>query len=207
VPDLSLETAAGAPSLRVAGVDEVGRGPLAGPVVAAAVILPASGLPGGLAGAIDDSKALSAARRPGLATAIAEHAAVGLGRATVEEIDVLNILRASFLAMTRALAALDVAPAVALIDGNRVPADLPCRAVAVVRGDRLSLSIAAASIVAKVARDTEMRRLAAEFPGYGWERNAGYGTAEHRAALARLGPCDHHRRSFAPVSQALAITR
>ncbi|MEQ8966987.1 MAG: ribonuclease HII [Azospirillaceae bacterium] len=207
MPDLSLEIAAGAPGLPVAGVDEVGRGPLAGPVMAAAVVLPAHGLPDGLAAAIADSKTLAAARRAVLAEAIGAHAAVALGEASVEEIDRHNILQATFLAMSRALTGLAAAPAVALIDGNRVPPGLACRAEAVIKGDGASLSIAAASIVAKVARDAEMARLAADFPGYGWERNAGYGTAEHRAALTRLGPCTHHRRSFAPVSEALAITR
>ena len=206
MPDLSLEIAAGAPDAHVAGVDEAGRGPLAGPVVAAAVVLPAAGLPAALAGAIDDSKALSAARRAALRPAIAAACAVGIGAASVAEIDALNILQATFLAMRRAIAALPRRPAVVLIDGNRLPPRLPCPGRTVVHGDRLSLSIAAASIVAKVTRDRAMARLAAVHPGYGWERNAGYGTAEHLAALGRLGVTPHHRRSFAPVSQQLSIT-
>nr|WP_207478105.1 ribonuclease HII [Arenibaculum pallidiluteum] len=204
-PDFSLETAAGhGTAALVCGVDEVGRGPLAGPVVAAAAILPHQSLPGWLADAIDDSKALKRALRDDLAPALREHAWIGLGLASVEEIDALNILRASHLAMERAIASLGVVPDLALVDGNLLP-PLPCRGRAVVKGDARCLSIAAASIVAKVARDAMMAELAEAFPGYGWERNAGYGTAEHRAALAHLGPTPHHRRSFAPVAEQLAL--
>ena len=130
-------------------------------------------------------------------------AAVGVGIASVEEIDALNILRANDLAMLRAIAALDPAPAAALIDGNRVPPGLPCRALALVGGDGRSLSVAAASIIAKVTRDRIMGELAGAHPGYGWERNMGYGTAEHRAALIRFGVTPHHRRSFRPIHNIL----
>ena len=183
----------------VAGLDEVGRGPLAGPVVAAAVILhePMAGLA--------DSKKLSAKRRETLAMALhrSDRASVGLGAASVDEIEALNILGATMLAMQRALARLGVTPDLALVDGNRLP-DLPCPAEAVVGGDGLVPAIAAAaSIVAKVTRDRLMAKLDHRHPGYGWSKNAGYPTAEHRAALQRLGPCRHHRMSFGPV-RALA---
>ena len=206
-PDLALETKAGWPGLPVAGVDEVGRGPLAGPVVAAAVIIPADGLPADIADRVDDSKALKPAVRVSIADRLLATCPTAVGRAEVAEIDDLNILRASWLAMARALASLPSSPAHILVDGNRVPPDLGCPATPVVGGDRRCLSIAAASIVAKVARDREMAELAARFPGYGWERNAGYPTAEHRAAIDRLGITPHHRRSFSTVSQRLSITR
>ena len=203
-PDLRLETAAGAPDRRVAGIDEVGRGPLAGPVVAAAVVLPVSGLAPDLADRIDDSKRVRLRDRPGLAAAVEAVCAVGIGWASVEEIDRLNILQATFLAMLRALDGLpEGVPDLALVDGKFLPANLPCRGQAVVGGDRVSLSIAAASIVAKVHRDRHMADLAAESPGYGWERNAGYGTAEHISAMQRLGITRHHRRSFRPCSDIL----
>lgn len=196
-PDFSFEERA--PAAPVAGVDEAGRGPWAGPVVAAAVILDPARTPEGL----NDSKKLSAKRREALAEALAAVAEIGVGIASVEEIDRLNILQASFLAMRRALAALPRAPGYALIDGNRVPADLPCPAAAVVKGDGRSLSIAAASIIAKTTRDRIMAELAAVHPEYGWDRNAGYGVAAHRAALARCGLTPHHRRSFRPIHNML----
>lgn len=183
----------------VAGVDEVGRGPLAGPVTAAAVVLDPAALPQGL----DDSKRLSATARRALALQIMQTARWSVAHATVAEIDTLNILRASHLAMRRALAALDPAPGFALIDGNRLPGDLPCPAQAVVKGDARCLSIAAASILAKVSRDAIMAELAAEWPGYDWERNAGYPAPAHLAALKHLGATPHHRRSFAPVRKIL----
>lgn len=185
--------------LPVCGVDEAGRGPWAGPVVAAAAILDPEAAPPGL----NDSKKLSAARRETLFAALADCAEIGVGVATVEEIDRLNILQASFLAMRRAVAALPRAPGCALIDGRHVPAGLPCPAEAVVRGDGRSLSIAAASIVAKVTRDAMMAALAAAHPEYGWERNAGYGVPAHAAALAAHGVTPHHRRSFAPIHKIL----
>lgn len=182
----------------VCGVDEAGRGPLSGPVVAAAVILPKSGVPDGLA----DSKTLKRTERERLLAAIQASAEVGVGIASVEEIDRINILQATLMAMARAVAALPRVPLLALVDGNRPP-DLPCAVECIVKGDARVPAIAAASIVAKETRDRIMDRLAAECPGYGWERNAGYGTAEHRAALVRLGPTVHHRRSFAPVRELL----
>ncbi|MGK9169110.1 ribonuclease HII [Inquilinus limosus] len=205
MPDWSLEIECGAPVRRVAGLDEVGRGPLAGPVLAAAVVLTRP-LDPKLASLIDDSKVLTPQRREALVPRIKAVAQVGIGWATVEEIDRINILQASLLAMRRAVEALPERPEMALVDGNKLPDGLPCDGRAVVGGDALSLSIAAASILAKVVRDHEMLRLSAHHPGYGWERNVGYATPEHLAAIARLGVCEHHRRSFAPVSQRLAIT-
>ncbi|MEX5728066.1 ribonuclease HII [Rhodovulum iodosum] len=199
-PDDSYEAAALARGLSpVVGVDEVGRGPLAGPVTAAAVRLDFARLPPGL----DDSKRLSALRRAALAAAIRETAEVSVGHASVAEIDLLNILQASHLAMCRAIAGLRTPPALALIDGNRLPRDLPCAGTAVVKGDARCLSIAAASIVAKVERDALMVDLAQQHPGYGWERNAGYPTKAHLAALRDIGVSPHHRRSFAPVHNIL----
>lgn len=195
-PDLHLERALDG---LVAGIDEAGRGPWAGPVVAAAVILERDAVPQG----IDDSKALTRVRRETLFKALQASATIGVGQASVGEIEHLNILAATMLAMARAVEDLGVVPCHALIDGNRAP-DLACPATTVVGGDRRSLSIAAASIIAKVTRDAIMARLAADHPGYGWERNAGYGTAEHRAALDRLGVTPHHRRKFAPIARRLA---
>ncbi|TMV51018.1 ribonuclease HII, partial [Thioclava sp. BHET1] len=193
IPDYSFEAAAHARGhLRIAGVDEVGRGPLAGPVTAAAVILDPDDLPEGLR----DSKVLSAARRETLAQEILARAEVSIAHASVEEIDRLNILRASHLAMERALAGLRVDHA--LIDGNLIPRGLALSAEALVKGDARSLSISAASIVAKVARDRIMVDLAQQHPGYGWERNAGYPSKAHLAALQDLGVTPHHRRSFKP---------
>ncbi|MFA5539325.1 MAG: ribonuclease HII [Gemmobacter sp.] len=199
-PDDSYETAARARgALRIAGVDEVGRGPLAGPVLAAAVILDPAHLPAGLA----DSKALTPARRTALAQEIHATATVCIAEASVAEIDARNILNATYLAMTRAVAGLAIAPDHLLIDGNRLPPGLPCPAETVVKGDARCLSIAAASIVAKVARDRLMVDLAQQHPGYGWERNAGYPTKDHLAALLNLGVTPHHRRSFRPVHNIL----
>jgi len=203
-PDLSLETAASAAgALCIAGVDEAGRGPLAGPVMAAAVILNPAAIPPGL----NDSKRLTAARREALEPLIQASTIWALSQASVAEIDALNILRASHLAMTRALAGLSRPPDLALIDGNLLPAGLPCRGQAVIGGDGRSLSIAAASILAKVARDRIMRDLDRDFPGYGWARNMGYPSAGHRDALHRLGLTPHHRRSFAPIRQILCQER
>lgn len=201
-PDLTHETATG---LRlVAGVDEAGRGPLAGPVTAAAVILDPACIPPG----IDDSKRLTAAQRERLAQAIREQAlAFCVAQASVAEIDALNILQASLLAMRRALAGLTPQPQVALIDGNRLPKGLPMPAQALVKGDAKSLSIAAASILAKVERDRIMCELSATNPGYLWEKNAGYPTPEHLFALQTHGVTPHHRRSFAPVRKMLCEER
>lgn len=196
LPDYTHEAALGA---RVAGVDEAGRGPLAGPVAAAAVVLDPGRLPLGL----NDSKVLTAARREALFEQIHACAEVSLAWASVEEIDRLNIRAASLLAMRRAIEGLRSVPCAALIDGNACPDGLPCRGVMLIKGDALSVSVAAASIIAKVARDRVMRALAAECPGYGWEVNAGYPTAAHRAALLHLGVSPHHRRSFRPVHNIL----
>jgi len=195
-PDYSLER--GCP-LPVCGIDEAGRGPWAGPVVAAAVILDPAAIPEGL----DDSKRLTAARREALLSALEARAIIGIGRATVEEIGSMNILQASFLAMRRAVAALSAQPALALIDGHMLPPGLPCPARAVIGGDGLALSIAAASIVAKVTRDRLMVALSQQCPGYGWETNMGYGTRRHAEGLARLGVTPHHRRTFEPVHKIL----
>ena len=197
-PDFSHEAAAVARgALRVAGVDEVGRGPLAGPVTACAVILDPARIPAGLA----DSKTLTAARREVLCLEIMAVAKVSVAHATVEEIDTLNILRASHLAMERAVASLGADHA--LIDGNLIPRGLICPATAIVKGDACCLSIAAASIVAKVTRDRIMVDLAQQHPGYGWESNAGYPTQAHLMALRTLGVTAWHRRSFAPVHNIL----
>lgn len=199
-PDYSHEAAARARGLaHIAGVDEVGRGPLAGPVTAAAVILDPDNIPPGL----NDSKKLTQKRREALFDAILVSARVGIAHASVEEIDTHNILRASHIAMLRAVAALSPAPDHLLIDGNLIPRDCPVPAEAVVKGDGKSLSIAAASIVAKVTRDRIMVDLAQQHPGYGWETNAGYPSKTHLAALQDLGVTPHHRRSFKPVHNIL----
>ena len=183
----------------VAGVDEAGRGPLAGPVYAAAVILDPARLVMGLA----DSKTLSAARRDALALEIRAHALCwALGMATVEEIDRLNILQASLLAMTRAVAALSMAPSLALVDGNRAPS-LECTVRTIVGGDASEPAISAASILAKVARDAVMCSLDALYPGYGFARHKGYPTVAHVSALEQLGVSPVHRRSFGPVRRLL----
>lgn len=200
-PTLALEIlaqdAAGGP---VCGVDEAGRGPWAGPVSAAAVILSAEDLPAG----IDDSKALTAARRETLEVEIKARAlAWGVGFASVEEIHELNILQATGLAMCRAIEALQVKPSVALVDGNYRFA-LPCDVRTVVGGDGLSLSIAAASILAKTARDRLMIELDDQYPGYGFARHKGYSAPAHQTALRELGPCPAHRRGWAPIRALLA---
>ncbi len=199
-PDFSFEHAAhDAGATRVAGVDEVGRGPLAGPVTAAAVVLDPANIPEGL----NDSKKLSAKRREALYEAIMASAEVCIAHASVEEIDELNILYASHLAMERAVSGLPAAPDHVLIDGNKIPKALTIPAEALVKGDARSLSIAAASIVAKVTRDRIMVDLAQQHPGYGWEQNAGYPSKSHISALQNLGVTPHHRRSFKPVHNIL----
>jgi ribonuclease HII len=195
MPDFSYELRIGGV---VAGVDEVGRGPLAGPVVAAAAILP-DNLPDALLNMIDDSKKLNAARRVLVLAGLYEYGAeIALAAASVAEISRLNILQASFLAMRRAIARLPRVPVHVLVDGNKVPGcAIPCTAI--VGGDGISFSIAAASIAAKVLRDGLMGRLDARYPGYGWARNAGYAAAAHRAAIMALGPTKHHRMGFGPL--------
>ena len=179
----------------IVGVDEAGRGPLAGPVVAAAVLL----CEGGIAG-LDDSKKLTAKRRGELETLIKARCRWGVGEASVAEIDRINILQATFLAMTRAVEALGFDPHEVLVDGNRLP-KWRYRARAIVGGDALHPCISAASIIAKEHRDRFMVAAARDYPGFGWERNMGYGTPEHMTALRQHGPTPHHRASFAPVAR------
>ena len=179
----------------IAGVDEAGRGPLAGPVVAAAVILCEGGIEG-----LDDSKKLSAKRRAELEALILARCIVGIGMASVEEIDRINILQATFLAMTRAVEALPQSPAHVLVDGNRLP-KWSYSAEAIIGGDALHPCISAASIIAKEHRDRIMVAADSDYPGYGWASNKGYGAAVHMAALREKGPTPLHRRSFAPVAQ------
>ena len=200
-PDFALERAAGAPGRRIGGIDEAGRGAWAGPVVAAAVVLDAGNIPDG----VQDSKRLGRAARERLFDALTRRSAFAVGIVGRDEIDRGNILQASLEAMR--LAARQIMPAVAewLIDGRQVPDGLPGTGQAVVGGDGRSLSIAAASIVAKITRDRIMTELARRHPGYGWERNAGYGTAAHRDGLRRLGVCCEHRASYKPIQKFLQV--
>lgn len=200
-PDFRFEDAARAMGATcIVGIDEVGRGPLAGPVTAAAVRLNPDCIPPG----IDDSKKLTHAARERLWDVIHNLAEdVSVAHASVDEIDRLNVLRASHLAMERAVAGLKAPPQIALVDGNQIPRGLTCRVQMIVRGDARCLSIAAASIVAKVARDRLMVDLAQQHPGYGWDHNAGYPTRAHLEALLNLGVTPHHRRSFRPVHNIL----
>jgi ribonuclease HII len=183
----------------ICGVDEAGRGPWAGPVCAAAAVLDPAATPDGL----NDSKQLAPERRAALAAELRLCAEISIAYASVEEIDAIGLGRAGDLAMVRAIAGLPRPAAHALVDGNRLPRDLPCAGEPLIGGDALCLSISAASILAKTARDAIMERLAVAHPGYGWERNRGYGTPEHQAALKRLGLTPHHRRSFAPIHKIL----
>jgi ribonuclease HII len=206
LPDFSLEDAArGRGFIRVTGVDEAGRGPWAGPVVAGAAVLEPAQMPPELLSGLDDSKKLSAKRLEELFSILGETAVTSVGIATVEEIDELNILQASLLAMRRAVDGLPAPVDYALIDGNKWPG-LSVDGETVVKGDGRSFSIAAASIVAKVTRDRIMVDLDRTHPGYGWASNAGYGTAEHQAGLAQLGVTPHHRKSFAPIRKMLDPT-
>lgn len=201
MPDFSIEDQYQG---RVAGIDEVGRGPLAGPVVAAAVILPRdAGILGSLVSTLNDSKKLSAKKREILFDQILSCADVGVGAASVREIDQINILQATFVAMRRAVGSLGHQPDYALVDGNKDPG-LICPVQTVVKGDGRSLSIAAASIVAKVIRDRAMARLAVRYPCFGWEGNAGYGVKKHMEGLKLNGPTIHHRRSFRPIAELFA---
>jgi ribonuclease HII len=199
MPDFALEMSCKGV---VCGIDEAGRGPLAGPVVAAAVILDRRRLPRALRYGLDDSKRLAADAREEYAAILERCAKIGVGAASVVEIDQINILQATLRAMRRAVAALGLIPEIALVDGN-CPPPLPCAVKTVVGGDGLSLSIAAASVIAKVTRDRLMKRLALRYDGYGWHTNVGYGTPQHQAALQSLGLTPHHRRSFAPVQLSL----
>lgn len=203
LPDWTLEdecaASADGPVGPICGIDEAGRGPWAGPVIAAAVILDRSALPEG----IDDSKRLSAPIRARLHDEIMASARVGIGIGSVIEIERLNIVHANDLAMARALDALGRSPSIALVDGKWRPKTITTPMRTVIGGDALSLSIAAASIIAKVTRDRIMQKLDGEYPGYGWHRNVGYGTREHRDALTRLGVTPHHRRLWAPVAKIL----
>jgi ribonuclease HII len=186
--------------MAICGIDEAGRGPLAGPVVAAAVILPRRGRPRGL----DDSKQLTAETREELALAIRRVGVVAIGVASVEEIDTLNILHAAHLAMQRAFAALPEQPVAAIVDGNMAP-ELPCPVECVIDGDVIVPIVSAASIIAKVERDRMMNELCALYPGYLFSKHKGYATPEHQEALRRLGPCAIHRRSFKPVQLAMDL--
>jgi ribonuclease HII len=198
-PDFSFETDLKKRGCHlIAGVDEVGRGPWAGPVTAAAVIF-AADPPEGL----NDSKKLTAAKREKLVPLIHAASHYAVADASVEEIDALGIVPATYLAMCRAIDALPVVPDHLLVDGNRLPPNLPCPATPIIRGDGLSASIAAASVLAKTCRDRGMMALAQQHPGYGWETNMGYGTAAHQSALAEHGVTQHHRRSFAPIHKML----
>lgn len=195
--DFSFESRVTGP---VAGVDEAGAGPLAGPVYAAAVIVPDHSLIDGPLKGVNDSKKLTHRRRMSFREAIERHCIVAIGSVSAREIDEINILQARLLAMKRAVEALAVAPRHILVDGNVLPKGLPCPATAVVKGDSISISIAAASIMAKTERDLVMLELDREFPAYGWAKNSGYPTAAHREAILRFGVTPHHRLSFAGLS-------
>ncbi len=201
-PDFTREQALIDQGHIVCGIDEAGRGPWAGPVVAAAVILDGTCIPAGL----NDSKKLSPAKREELFDAIMATSRVGAGTVSVQTIDAINILEASFRAMQDAVCALAIKPSLALVDGNRAP-HLPCEVVTLVGGDGLSLAIAAASIIAKVTRDRIMVELDDTFPGYGFAAHKGYGTAAHAKALQSLGPCPAHRRSFSPIRSMILKAR
>ncbi len=195
-PDFSFETFAIAQGFIPCGVDEAGRGPWAGPVVASAVVLDPHHIPAGL----NDSKKLTEARREALFDPIMQSAQVGVGIASAELIDEINILQATYRAMQDAVVALGNHTTMALVDGNRAP-PLSIRVQTIIEGDGKCLSIAAASIIAKVTRDRMMQQLDIQYPGYGFGRHKGYGTAAHMAALQRLGPCPAHRKTFKPISK------
>ena len=202
MPDFQLEDESLKP---VAGFDEAGRGPWAGPVVASAVILPRDAMPVSLLTKLDDSKKVRKKARETLFAELRVVAEIGIGIASPAEIDEFNILQASMLAMQRAAEELTIKPASALVDGNHAP-DIPYAVKTIVKGDGRSLSIAAASIVAKVTRDSIMADLSKKYPGYGWESNAGYGTKEHYNALLQLGVTPEHRQSFTPIRNLLTTS-
>lgn len=202
MPDFILENEH--PGL-VCGVDEAGRGPWAGPVTAAAVLFDQASLSPDLAQALNDSKKLSVKKRESLIDRIKKESIWAVGNASVAEIDQYNILQATYLAMTRAVQGLTQKPDFVLIDGNKIPPALDIPARAIVKGDALSCSIAAASIIAKVTRDHHMAELAKDYPHYGWDKNAGYGVKHHQDGLAHHGITPHHRKSFKPIKKIMGI--
>jgi len=200
VPNFLIEEDFGWPNKLIAGVDEAGRGPWAGPVVSAAVVLNKKNIPIDL----NDSKKISEKKRQSLYSSIYNSHFVGVGISSIEEIDNLNILQATFLSMKRALNNLDCSVDAILVDGNIDPG-FDYKTECIVKGDSISFSIAAASIVAKVTRDNLMSKIHREFPNYNWKRNKGYGTREHRNALDMYGPCKYHRKSFSPINKMLGL--
>ena len=201
MPDFELENLHNGP---VVGLDEVGRGPLAGPVVAACVYIPYEAYSLPFIAQLNDSKAIPKSKHRGLYDAITAHCQYGVGIVAIEEIDRINILQASLKAMELACEASKCYPNFALVDGNKLPTNLPCAAQAIKKGDSKSCSIAAASIVAKVTRDEMMKSLHEEFPHYGWDSNAGYGSKLHLDAIKQYGITPHHRKSFAPIKNFIA---
>jgi len=200
VPNFLIEEDFGWPNKLIAGIDEAGRGPWAGPVVSAAVVLNKKNIPSDL----NDSKKISEKKRQSLYSSIYNSHFVGVGISSIEEIDNLNILQATFLSMKRALDNLDCSVDAILVDGNLDPG-FDYKTECIVNGDSISFSIAAASIIAKVTRDNLMSKIHKEFPNYNWKRNKGYGTKEHRNALEMYGPCKYHRKSFSPINKMLGL--
>ena len=200
MPDNLNERDIGWPKKLIAGIDEAGRGPWAGPVVSAAVILNEKNIPDGL----NDSKKLSEKKRLYLYSSIYNFHSVGVGISSIEEIDSMNVLQATFLSMKRAVEDLNPQPEYILVDGNLDPG-LNFKTKCIIKGDSISISIAAASVIAKVTRDNLMLKLDKEFPNYNWKKNKGYGTAEHRNALELHGPCKYHRKSFSPINKMLGV--
>ena len=201
MPNNLIERGLGWPQKLIAGIDEAGRGPWAGPVVSAAVILNEKNIPDGL----NDSKKLSEKKRLSLFSSIYNFHSVGVGISSIEEIDTMNVLQATFLSMSRAVNDLNPQPEHVLVDGNLDPG-LDFKTDCIVKGDSASLSIAAASIIAKVTRDNLMIELDGEYPYYFWKKNKGYGTSEHRKALEMYGPCKYHRKSFSPINKMLGVS-
>lgn len=201
MPNNLIERGLGWPQKLIAGIDEAGRGPWAGPVVSAAVILNEKNIPDGL----NDSKKLSEKKRLSLFSSIYNFHSVGVGISSIEEIDTMNVLQATFLSMSRAVNDLNPQPEHVLVDGNLDPG-LDFKTDCIVKGDSASLSIAAASIIAKVTRDNLMIELDGEYPYYCWKKNKGYGTSEHRKALEMYGPCKYHRKSFSPINKILGVS-
>ena len=200
MPDNLNERDIGWPKKLIAGIDEAGRGPWAGPVVSAAVILNEKNIPDGL----NDSKKLSEKKRLSLYSSIYNFHSVGVGISSIEEIDSMNVLQATFLSMKRAVEDLNPQPEYILVDGNLDPG-LNFKTKCIIKGDSISISIAAASVIAKVTRDNLMLKLDKEFPNYNWKKNKGYGTTEHRNALELHGPCKYHRKSFSPINKMLGV--